>query len=192
MEKWTEIQKKALLEPYRQEPYGGTVWHGVYRRILLKEDVRFSPQDNLLNLPPDVRTSLSQAVPQNVREEIKTVVPEAASGGSFLDEAVWHHIIESGIMEIPFVLVSFYDIGTESLHAARLSRQGPGNLRTLFAADLDGIPRMPRICYGEILERLATPDYRVEVVEADLKDITNLRLLEQLTIEYEQTLNYFS
>lgn len=42
---------KALLEPYEQGPCDGTVWHGVYSRILLKEDTQFLPQDDLSGLP---------------------------------------------------------------------------------------------------------------------------------------------
>lgn len=89
-------------------------------------------------------------------------------------------------MKIPVVLVTFHDLGAQSLRAARRSRQGPGNLRTLFAADPSGAPHMPRIGHERILERLAKADNGIEVEEAGLKEITNL--LNHLTIERETAL----
>ncbi|KAG8911469.1 hypothetical protein FRC01_005698 [Tulasnella sp. 417] len=186
-EKWSVDHVKALLEPYERELYDGTVWHGVYDRIILEEAVQFVSRDDLSDLPLDARISLSQAVPKNLREQIKNMFPEAAASPSSLEEAVWDLTIESGIMKIPVVLVSFRDIGIQSLYAARLSRQGPGNLGSLFAADPDGFPHTPRIGHEKMLERLAAADNRLEVEEVGLRDITDL--LGRLTIQREEIMD---
>lgn len=122
-------------------------------------------------------------MPENVREGIKSISPDPDSNSSSLDDAIWHRVIESGIMKIPVVLVSFHEIGTQSLHAARLSRQGPGNLQTLFAADSDGLPHMPRIGHEKMLKRLAAADDRIEDEEAGLRNITEL--LGRLTVQHD-------
>ncbi|KAG8907687.1 hypothetical protein FRC00_011668 [Tulasnella sp. 408] len=184
--KWSANQKKVLLEPYKQDPHDGTAWHGIYHRILLDEGVRFVGQDDLSDIPPEVKTSLSRAVPDHLREEIKGIYPEAASNTSVLDQIIWDLVIKAGIVKIPVVLVSFCDIGTESLHAARLSRQGTGHLGALFTADPRGYLHTPRNGHEDILERLAKAEHRIEIEKADLQDITNL--FRDLTIERERIL----
>lgn len=125
-------------------------------------------------------------MPDHLREAIKGNYPEAASNPSVLDQFTWNLIIENGSVKIPVVLVSFCEIGTESLHAARLSRQGPGHLRTLLTVDPHGHLHTPRNGHEGILKRLAKAEHRIEVEEADLQDITNL--FQALTMEHERIL----
>ncbi|KAG9022751.1 hypothetical protein FS837_006163 [Tulasnella sp. UAMH 9824] len=185
--KWSDDQKKALLQPYEQVPYDGTAWHGIYRRIPLDDVVRFLGQEDLSDLPHEVKTSLSRTVPDHLREAVKSIFPDAVSNPSSLDEAIWSLVIETGTVKIPVVLISFCDIGTESLHAARLSRQGPGHLRTLLAADPHGYLHTPRNGHEKVLERLAKVEHRIEEEEGDLQDITNL--FQDLTLEHERILD---
>lgn len=59
------------------------------------------------------------------------------------DELVWKEIIQRGAVKIPAALVKVRCMDSDSLHNARLLRQGPGYQRTLFVLNPSGAPYLP-------------------------------------------------